>query len=126
MANAKAQTTVSSGSPQTIDCTIASGGTTSNIVFVDGKLVGIHIPDTFTAASLTFFAGITDANIEQIYDGALTATASARTIASANIPTSGGRYFSLALGDWLGVSYLQIVSSAAQSQATTFKLVLAG
>ena len=125
-----AQTTVRSGSPVLLTATIANGASLSDAQLVDGKLAGIIIPAAWTAAAITFSASFDGTNYFDVYSSA-TGTAAETTIASGNIPTTGGRYLPLSLTDWLSVNFIKIRSGTSatpvnQGAARSIGLVLAG
>jgi hypothetical protein len=115
--------------PTVLTATIANGASLSDAQQVSGRLVGIVIPAAWTAAAITFQGSQDGTNYFDIWDNA-TATAAERTIASAGVPTAGGRLLSLDLTDWLGVNYLKVRSGVAgaavnQGAARLLGLVLA-
>lgn len=123
-------TAVTSRPPAGIQAAIPNSGSISIGIHVAGKLSAIQIPPAWTAAAITFQASQDGLTYYDVYDGA-NATTTERTIASANIPTTGGRFLPLDLVDWIGVNYVKIRSgtSAApvnQGAERVIILVMAG
>lgn len=100
--------------------TIASGGSLSSAIDIgNAKLVGIQMPSSWTAASLTFQASYDGLTYADLYDNG---TERAYTVSSS-------RFLALNVADWLGVRWLKIRSgtSAAptnQGADRSIKLVL--
>ena len=97
---------VGSQAVETTTVTIANGASLSGAVDLGGrKLVGIIMPDTWTAAGLTFQGSIDGTNFFNVYDGS-----SERTV---NVAAS--YYSALALSDWVGFRWIKIRSGTAAS-----------
>lgn len=96
-----------------LEVAIESGASLSDDVEINGNLVGLVVPENWTAASMTFQAAFLPTDtFEDVYDDAL-GTALERTIDGANIPASGGRFLALSLNDWLGLRRLKIRSGTS-------------
>lgn len=98
---------VKAGDPGSVSATIANAGSLSPAVAVHGALVGIIMPAAWTAANLTFQAGMTSGGpFYDVYDDG-----TERAILSANIVT--GRMVALNLGLWLPVNYIKLRSGTS-------------
>lgn len=111
--------------PQTVNATIASGGTTSNIISLKGqKIVSVYVP-TMTAGTLT---------IEACYDpDASDATDLCKGVIDTNGNAVGqwasGTFDKYLDGDtlarFMGINGIRFVAGAAQGAARTIKVVVA-
>lgn len=91
---------------ETLTCTIENGGSLSGAVDLGGrKLVAIVMPDTWTAAALTFQASPDGTNFFNVYDGA---TERSLTVAASY-------YSAFNIADWVGTRWLKIRSGTAAS-----------
>ena len=110
---------VGSQAVETTTVVIANGESLSGAKDLRGrKLVAIIMPDTWTAASLTFQASVDGTNYFNVYDGS-----SERTLS-----VSASYYSALNIADWVGFRYLKIRSGTAgtpvnQGGARTLTLV---
>lgn len=112
--------TVISEAVETKTAVIENGGSLSGIVDLGGrKLVAIVMPDTWTAASLTFQASPDGVNFFNVYDGP---TERSLTVAASY-------YSELNIADWVGIRWLKIRSGTAgtpvnQAAERTLTLVI--
>ncbi len=104
--------------PESIVVTIANGQTTSGPAEVQGKLVGLLMPASWTAADLTIEASIDGGAFYGVYD-----SGTPRTIPSAE--AQAGRLIALQLGDWLLANWVHVKSSVAQAAARDITLIIA-
>ena len=111
---------VGSQAVETTTVTIENGGSLSGAVDLGGrKLVAIVMPDTWTAASMTFQASPDGTNYFNVYDGP---TERALTVAASY-------YSELNISDWIGIRWFKIRSGTAgtpvnQAAARTITLVV--
>lgn len=95
---------VGSQTVETTTVTIANGASLSSAVDLGGrKLVGIIMPSSWTAASLTFQGSVDGTNFFNVYDGA---TERSLTVAASY-------YSMLNIGDWVGFRYIKFRSGTA-------------
>ena len=101
-----------------ITVTIGSGGTTTDIIDIKGKiLVGIEMPATFTGTSLTILATNDNTNYKDYYN-------SAGSKVSISVGTN--RYIGLLPADFSGLERFKLVSSATEGSARSLILKLRG
>jgi hypothetical protein len=97
---------VGSQAVETTTVVIANGASLSGAVDLGGrKLVGIIMPDTWTAASLTFQGSVDGTNFFNVYDGA---TERALTVAA-------NYYSAQNIADWVGFRWIKVRSGTAGS-----------
>ena len=111
---------VGSQAVETTTVVIENGASLSGAVDLGGrKLVGIIMPDAWTAASLTFQGSVDGTNFFNVYDG----TTERALVVAANY------YSALAIGDWVGFRWVKLRSGTAgtpvnQAGARTITLVV--
>lgn len=97
---------VGSQAVETTTVTIENGGSLSGAVDLGGrKLVAIVMPDTWTAAALTFQASPDGTNFFNVYDGPT----------ERNLTVAASYYSALNIADWVGIRWLKIRSGTAAS-----------
>lgn len=101
-----------------IKLTIASGGTTSGAVDLEGyQVVGIQTPSAMTGTSLTFTTPLGDTSTYiALYD-------KTNTQVSVTIATNAARHYELAPADFVGLDTLKVVSSGSEAAERTLYLV---
>ncbi len=97
---------VGSQAVETTTVTIANGASLSGAVDLGGrKLVGIIMPDTWTAAALTFQASPDGTNFFNVYDDPT----------ERRLTVAASYYSALNISDWVGFRWLKIRSGTAAS-----------
>jgi hypothetical protein len=86
-----------------VTITTAANGLSASVDLANGRLVGIQMPDTWTAAALTFQASYDGITYADVYDGSV----------ERNYTVAANRYLQLPISDWLGVRYVRLRSGTA-------------
>jgi len=95
-------------SPKLLKAVIASGGTKSGSVDLQGRtLVGFYMPATFTGTAMTFEASRDGTTFNVMADGA--GADISKTVAV-------DKYIPLNPQDFAGVSHIKLVSGSTESQ----------
>jgi hypothetical protein len=111
---------VGSQAVETTTVVIAISASLSGAVDLGGrKLVGIIMPDAWTAADLTFQGSVDGTNFFNVYDGST----------ERKIAVAANYYSALSIGDWVGFRWIKIGSGTSalpvnQAAARTLTLVV--
>lgn len=122
---------VAAGRGSSVTATIANAASVTGDIFVDRRLVAIHLPAAWTPAAITFDGSIDGgATFKPVFD-IVGGAATERTISAANVAALADRMLTQNLGDWLGFTHIRIRSGTAaapvaQGAPRAFVLSLAG
>jgi len=100
---------------QTQSVTIASGGTTSEVVNLNGfGMVGIILPAALTSTSMTFTGSQDNVTYSALYNVAGTQLA---------ITVATSRIVLFSPGDFVGINYLKLIAGSAEGADRVIQVI---